>query len=407
MRFLKCFTAVALLFGASLANSAVHRVSEGESIQAAIDAASPGDTILVSPGLYEETADDFFGLRISTDNIRLIARVRRGAGDEGKVRLRPTGDQQTGIYAAPASCGPDVPTGGCDEELNDVYIRGFTVEDFPLNGIQTRFVNGFKIIQNESSNNLNNGIYPTISANGLVKNNVSYGALDTAMWVAASQNVRVIGNELSASVIGLEVNLSLDIKVTHNDIYDNSVGVALLHPNTAGNLPLPEMGNWVVKYNRVYNNNLFPNPAPEGTFQRDLPPGVGILALGVQGHTIANNIVEDNQYVGIGVLGWCSAASQIPGRDCISRPPVIDGIFYDPSVSDNLITRNRVSGNGNGDFVQFYPPGLAILEADITYFSAGPAAGENSANNCFEKSRSRDFTIVSSEANGQLPVDGC
>ena len=43
-----------------------------------------------------------------------------------------------------------------------------------------------------------NGLYPTLSANGLVQNNVSYGSLDTSLWVAGSENVRVIGNDLSA-----------------------------------------------------------------------------------------------------------------------------------------------------------------------------------------------------------------
>ena len=42
--------AVALFATAATAQAAVHRVYPGESIQAAIDAAAPGDTILVEPG---------------------------------------------------------------------------------------------------------------------------------------------------------------------------------------------------------------------------------------------------------------------------------------------------------------------------------------------------------------------
>ncbi len=109
-------------------------------------------------------------------------------------------------------------------ELQGFYIRGFTVEGFPQNGIQTRWVNGFKFLRNESANNLNNGIYPTLSANGLVQNNVSYGSLDTAMWVAGSENVRVIGNEVYGSPIGLEITVANNVWVTHNDIHDNTVG---------------------------------------------------------------------------------------------------------------------------------------------------------------------------------------
>jgi len=394
--------ALAVFATASTAEAAVHRVFPGDDIQDAIDGASPGDTILVEPGVYTTNGNSRFGLHIVTDNLRLIGKTRPGQGEDGKVILLPSGNQETGVYAAPADCPPEFAVGECPDELRGFYIRGFTVQDFPVNGIQTRFVNGFKIIRNESAANLNNGIYPTISANGLVQNNVSYGATDTAMWVAASQNVRVIGNDLSLSPIGLEVNVSLNVEVKHNDVHDNTVGIGLFHPNTAGNDPLPVMGNWVVQHNNVYDNNVFPddlpNPAPPGSFQGDLPPGVGILVLGVSDNVVAKNTVENNDFVGIGVLGWCSAAASIPGRDCVTRPPI-----RDPSVSNNLIAQNKVSGNGTN------PPPIAIgfLAADLTYFSAGQDAGESNSGNCFEKNKPRGFTFVSSEPDGELPTDGC
>ncbi len=157
-------------------------------------------------------------------------------------------------------------------ELKDFYIRGFSVEEFPVNGIQTRWVDGFEFVRNVSVNNLNNGIYPTLSANGLVRNNESYGSLDTAMWVAGSENVRVIGNELWGSVIGFEITVSNEVTVKQNEIYDNTVGVGLFHPNGAGNPPLPVMANWLIEQNDIYDNNR-PNMAVPGTFQSILPPG--------------------------------------------------------------------------------------------------------------------------------------
>ena len=389
------------LFATAAANAAVHRVFPGESIQAAIDKASPGDTIMVEPGIYNtEDPNSRFGLRIKTDNLRLIGKVKKGRGDAGKVILTPKtppvtggGVQQTGVYAAPDGCTPEDGVGDefCENNrLQGFYIRGFTVHGYEWNGIQTRFVNDFKIIRNETHTLERNGIYPTISANGLVQNNVSYGTLDTAMWVAASENVRVIGNDLSLAPIGLEVNVSVDIEVLQNDVYDNTVGIALFHPNSAGNAPRPDMGNWVVRQNNVYDNNL-PNPAPPESFQASLPPGIGILLLGVSDNVVEKNTVEDNDFVGIGVLGWCTAQGTGP-NNCIDRPPITN-----PQANDNLISQNKVRRNGGN------PPPIetSFLAADLTYFDVV----EGSSGNCFKKNKPKGYTYVSSE--GELPTDGC
>ena len=387
---------IGLLALSTAANATVRTVKAGGSIQAAVDAAKPGDTILVEPGTYYGS-DPKYGLRITTNNLRLIGKVREGQGNAGKVRIvyKPGSEQKTGVYAAPAGCDYNVSAGSAlgqackAKTLQGFYIRGFSVEDFPVNGIQTRWVDGFEFVRNDSVRNLNNGIYPTLSANGLLQNNMSYGSLDTAMWVAGSENVRVIGNELHGSVIGFEITVSNNVWVTQNKIYDNTLGIGLFHPNGAGNPPKPVMKNWVIEHNDVRDNNR-PNAAVPGTFQSALPPGIGILVAGVSDHVVSKNTVEDNAFVGIAVLGWCTANADTP-NDCSLNPPIAD-----PAVNNNVIAQNKVSGNG----LNAPPIPIAFLAADITYFEF-----EGSSGNCFTKNKPAGFSFMSSE--GALPTDGC
>jgi hypothetical protein len=149
----------------------------------------------------------------------------------------------------------------------------------------------------------------------------------------------------------------------------------------------------VIEQNDIYDNNLSPNPAPPGSFQADLPPGAGVLLLGVSDHVVAKNNIEDNGLVGIGVLGWCTALAGGP-RDCGDG----SGLRWPPEANNNLVSQNYLSGNGGTPVAGFPLPDVDLL---YVQFEA------NASGNCFKKNKpKKGYTFFSTEPDG-LPTDGC
>jgi parallel beta-helix repeat protein len=349
-------------------------VNPDESIQDALDAASPGDTVVVMPGTYQETHGGENALTVNKDGIRLVGRVRNSLGEAGKVKLVPGPGNESGISAEGASA---------ESPLQGFTVRGFTVEGFAKHGIVTRYVNDFKIDRNESINNLENGIFPTLSANGLVKRNLSYGSLDTSLWVEASENVRVLRNVVHSSPTGIEVTVSNNVTIRGNEAYGNAVGIGLYHPNAASLPPIAQMANWKVERNHVHDNNG-PNNAPPGSLSADLPIGGGILLLGVDESVMKNNRIENNDFFGIAVVDWCLAQS-FGDFNCDDNPPIVE-----PYPENNLIVGNQLINNGTNP----PPHPAAVLASDLVFFATGDATG-----NCFKRNS------YSTSVPGSLPDD--
>jgi hypothetical protein len=351
--------AVAVAGTPSAVRAATHTVNPGESIQAAVDAASPGDTIRVMPGDYTETNPGPAAVRI-TKSLRLLAKSKLPSV---KVRLLPGPGQNHGILVEPANEG--------DPDITGITIKGFTVEGFENMGIWLRHVNHFRIQGNESINNLENGIFPTLSAEGLVKKNVSYGSHDAAMWVEGSENVRVIRNEMHDSPTGLEITVSREITVLRNEVHDNTIGMGLYHPATAGLGPgtpgLPpysEVGHWHILANYVHHNNA-DNTGDPGSETSQLPKGGGILILGSDNVDVRSNRVENNDFFGIAIVDYCLAVAGTPFA--CPLPPELP----DASPDSNQIIENRLANNHTN------PPAgpFQALAADILALGG--------TNNCF------------------------
>ena len=108
-------TALALLLATTAASAAKTPakvvVHEGDSLQAAIDAASPGTTIVVEPGIYHGDGATR-AITITKDDIHLVGAARPNQ----PVVLQQTGTQTHGIWVSPADstdpADPELPPCG-------------------------------------------------------------------------------------------------------------------------------------------------------------------------------------------------------------------------------------------------------------------------------------------------------
>jgi parallel beta-helix repeat protein len=338
-------------------------VKPGQSIQATVDLASPGDTINVFPGDYVESPSAAVAVHV-TKPLNLVA--KSGKQPWRKVRILAAPGQHHGILVEPAD--PSAP------DIDGLVIRGFIVEGFENNGIWLRHVKNFRIEENESVNNLENGIFPTLSANGLVRRNVAYGSQDSALWVEASQNVRVVQNELHHSPTGLEVTISNQVSVEGNNIHDNTIGVGFYHPATAG-LPQAQWppywdaGQWSLARNWVHDNNE-PNTASEGSETSQLPSGGGVLLLGVHDIDVDENLVSGNDFFGIAMVDYCLATFGTPFDCSLNPPPAATSVKYS-KVEENKLVDNHAAP----------PPGpFQAIASDIVELWLEPDAN---LTNCF------------------------
>lgn len=244
-------------------------VKAGQSIQASVKKAKDGDTILVEPGRYTES------IYIDKQNITLKSSHKGGAILDGENK------HNDGVIASG----------------HGVVIDGFLVKGYKGNAIMTQGSNNFKIINNEVSGAFY-AIFPQFGKNGLVQGNVVYGCEDAGIYVGMSDNINVLDNVAYGNVIGLEFENTRNALMAGNKVYKNTAGIML---SLIPGLPVKDSQHVVIRDNEVYDNNL-KNFAPPSSIAASVPSGLGILVVGYDDATIENNLIKDNNGIGIFVV---------------------------------------------------------------------------------------------------------
>lgn len=192
-------TLVVLLLATSTipAVGAEIHVGPGQSIQAAVDRAEPGDQITVLPGTYHETGrpcptapSQTCAVVVSLDNITLAAQALPGR----PVILENPGSQSTGIAFAKhgaigAQCQNDP-----RQRLNGASVEGFIVRNFSQDGIFLFCADNWSVRFNAAVDNAEYGIFPSHCGHGRLSMNIASGSHDTGIYIGQSHDAHVDHN---------------------------------------------------------------------------------------------------------------------------------------------------------------------------------------------------------------------
>ena len=312
------------------ATADTHVVHPGESIQAAVDAASPGDTILVTPGTYRES------VRIVTDGLTLRA--------HGPVTLKPPKYSHSGCYLpehvgiciVPSDFDPNTFT-YAGNRVRDVTVSGFRVVGFEGIGVFGFGTQNLTVSHVVAIDNTGYGVASFEGIGTTFTRNEASGSHDAGIYVGDSLNANALvkDNRSWGNAIGILVRHVQNAIVSGNEVWGNCLGVFLLNDGQAGG-----SGHTAVMNNTVVaNNEVCEQFGPPGY----LPPlgGGGIVLTGSQHNAIFQNVVRDNQ----GTTLFSG------GIVLIATPKANTDGSLDASTN-NLVFLNRARGNDPADIVK-------------------------------------------------------
>ncbi len=280
-------------------------VEEGQHIQDAIDAASPGDTVYVEPGIYHET------LALDVSQLSLIGLKT----DSTRAVLD----------------GRNVLSDGMVGAGRDLIIEGFEVRNYTANGLMIDLGTNIKFMDLQVENTGLYGINFVKVVGVIVENTTVIGARDAGIYVGQSKDIVVRGNTVHSNVMGIEIENSVNALVDNNEVYDNAGGVLIfLLPNN----PSKISKGCIVQNNRIYNNNHV-NFADSNAIVSTVPSGTGIMILAADEVRVTQNEILNNKSVGVAVVGLSTFLGEDKEFD------------VDPTPEDNWIYNNQIDGNGH------------------------------------------------------------
>ena len=246
----------------------------GQLIQDGIDMAAPGDTVIISPGVYHEM------LALDKSSITIM-----GSVEDGK-RLTVLDGYSVLSDAAVGS--------GSDIEIRDIIVQNYTA-----NGVMLNHARNVTYRSLECHNTGLYGIYPVECVGVIIEDCIVTGTSDAGIYVGQSKDIVVRGNIAHGNVTGIEIENSVNAVVENNEVYNNTGGVLVfLLPNNPSKVSI----NCKVIGNYIHDNNHENFADPTAIVSR-VPSGTGILIMAGDEVEVTKNTIINNDSFGIGLIG--------------------------------------------------------------------------------------------------------
>jgi parallel beta-helix repeat protein len=296
--------ALAAGVGSAAADSSV--VGPGESIQKAINAADPGDTIVVR-GVHRED------VVIRKDGIKL-------RGDDAVIEAPPKAKADSlcsKVFGSDGICvlgDVDLQTGKVSRYVRNVSLSGFTVRGFKwtgidiagardatvtkmramnnLHGIGTGLSVGTKILSNVVRNSGDDGINFEDSHGGTIAKNDVEGSTNAGVQIERVTNGTVVSNDLTGNDYGISDFDSTGTTILSNDISRSKIlGITVLYASPGTRILSNEVSRSSFVGVGVFgqkseNAKLVGNNISGGA--------LGILVQDAHGGSVSGNKVHDN-----------------------------------------------------------------------------------------------------------------
>ncbi len=344
------------------------------SIQRAVDAARPGDWILIDKGTYGGP------VKVTTDGLHIRGLDRNKTILDGRHKRNVNGME---VFKA-----------------DNVYIENLTVRNFDRRRVNGELGNEIWWNGGDGSGKIGMhgwygdyltaydtgirggyGIFASNAVRGSLNHSYASGFNDAGLYIGACRDCRARVQNLTSerNALGYSGTNSGGHLIIENSIFrDNSIGVA---PNSLNNddKPPPQDGACNSGKNRsntprfsstnierctIFRNNLIENnnnlTAPQDEGARG-PWGVGLILPGTYADLVQANTIRGNANYGLEAL-------EMPDP----FPPGPTTIFF--QLSGNRVEGNKFSGNATNS--------ANPMAADIS-MEGGGFGSKLSVNNCF------------------------